>query len=471
MNKTKQTAKYVLADFSTAFIAWGLFFIYRKFKIEPYYLEDIQNILQDTKLYLGLMLVPLFWLTTYTLSGYYRKIYRKSRLEELKNTFAMCFSGVLVLFFLLILDDFISNYKNYYQAFFVLFGIHFTLTYAFRFIITTTTAHKIHNRIIGFRTIIIGSNHNAVNIYTEIENQKVSNGNKFVGFVTANGEGNYPLNEFLPRLGSFADLKNVITKHNIEEVIIAIEENEHKKIQKIITELEDHDVVIKIIPDMQDILVGAVKMSSIYQAPLILISPDLMPAWQLSVKRFLDILTSSICLILLSPLLLFLAFGVKRSSKGPVFYSHIRIGYKGRPFRIYKFRSMYIGSENGTPLLSSKEDPRITNFGRFMRKYRLDELPQFYNVLIGNMSLVGPRPERQHFIDEIVKRAPQYKLLHKVKPGITSWGQVKFGYAENVDQMIERTKFDLLYIENMSLATDVKILLYTILIIIKGDGQ
>jgi exopolysaccharide biosynthesis polyprenyl glycosylphosphotransferase len=212
-------------------------------------------------------------------------------------------------------------------------------------------------------------------------------------------------------------------------------------------------------------------MSAIFQAPLILISPDLMPAWQMSLKRLMDIVISLFVLIFLSPFIVIIAAIIKLTSKGPIFYSHERIGLKGKPFTMHKFRSMYTDAENGTPMLSCKNDPRITPFGRFMRKVRIDEIPQFYNVLKGNMSIVGPRPERQYFINEIMKRAPHYRLLHKVKPGITSWGQVKFGYAENVDQMIERLKYDLLYIENMSLATDIKILLYTIIIIVQGRGK
>jgi exopolysaccharide biosynthesis polyprenyl glycosylphosphotransferase len=471
MNKNLQVSKYVISDIISAIIAWGLFFIYRKNQVNQNFYSEIVRILEDSNLYKGLIFIPIFWLTLYLMVGTYRKIYRKSRLQELEQTFIISLIGVLVIFFALILDDVIITYKNYYQSFLVLFFLHFFFTYLFRVILTSRTAYKIHHKLIGFNTVVVGSHENAKKIYRDIENQVESSGNKFVGFVSVNGSQDSEIESMLPYLGNYKSLRNIIFEQNIEEVIIAIEESEHKLIGSIITALEDSEVVIKIIPDLQDILLGSVRMSSIFHAPLILISPDLMPTWQQSLKRILDIFSSLFVFTLLSPVYLITGIIIKTTSKGPVFYSHERIGLKGKPFMMHKFRSMYINAESGTPLLSYEDDPRITPFGRFMRKVRLDEIPQFFNVLKGNMSLVGPRPERQYFINEIVKKAPHYRLLHKVKPGITSWGQVKFGYAENVDEMVERLKYDLLYIENMSLATDLKILLYTMIIILQGRGK
>ena len=275
----------------------------------------------------------------------------------------------------------------------------------------------------------------------------------------------------MDHMGHYSDLPTLIKKNQVQEIIIATESSEHEKIYNVLTYLENNGVTIKIIPDMYDIMTGAVKMNQILGTPLIEISPRLMPVWQKILKRGIDISASVFVLTILSPVFIIIGALVKLSSKGPVLYSHERIGHHGKPFKIFKFRSMKMNAESNGPALSSKEDTRITPFGKFLRRSRIDEMPQFYNVLIGSMSIVGPRPERQFFIDQIVEKAPHYKHLHKVKPGITSWGQVKFGYAENTHQMIKRLKFDIIYIENMTLAVDFRIMIYTVLIILQGRGK
>lgn len=471
MNKKIQQAKYVFADLFSAAIAWMLFFTYRKYLVIPDLFDNLDLIFGDPNLYLGIVIIPLFWLIIYIIAGSYRKIYRKSRVKELTITFSTVFIGVVIIFFTLLIDDVMPSYQSYFGSFLVLFALQFTFTAAFRLIITTRTVKKIHHKIIGFNTIVVGSNKNAVELFKQLDGQYPSSGNKFIGFVNAKEYKKYALAEFLPHLGHFEELPRLVRELEVEEVIIAIERSETQLVEDILTQIEDTDVIIRIIPGMQDYLLGSVKTTSIFTEPLIQISPHMMPPWQESIKRLFDIVASGIAILLLSPVYLFLWAGVKFSSKGPILYRQERIGLHGKPFMIPKFRSMYVGAEKGTPQLSQENDSRITPFGKFMRKVRLDELPQFFTVLKGDMSLVGYRPERQFFIDQIVKRAPHYRLLFKVKPGITSWGQVKFGYASNVDEMVQRLKYDILYVENMSLAMDFKIMFYTVLIIIQGRGK
>ncbi|OQC47855.1 MAG: UDP-N-acetylgalactosamine-undecaprenyl-phosphate N-acetylgalactosaminephosphotransferase [Bacteroidetes bacterium ADurb.Bin035] len=223
---------------------------------------------------------------------------------------------------------------------------------------------------------------------------------------------------------------------------------------------------------MKDIIVtSSVKIHPFSNIAYINVPKYLLSTWQSFLKRAIDIFVSVVALILLLPLLIFIAYKVKKSSPGPIIYKQERIGRYGIPFNIYKFRSMYVNAEERGPALSCKDDNRVTPWGRVMRKYRFDELPQFFNVIKGDMSLVGPRPERQYYIDQIVKIVPYYKLLFKLKPGITSWGQVKYGYAENIEQMIERLYYDLLYLDNISLFSDLKILILTVIIVFKGEGK
>lgn len=468
MNKRLHTLKYILFDFTSALVSWALFYTYRKIHIESAFSNQPFTSVFTNKFFLGISIIPVCWLLLYYLSGYYKDIYRKSRLKELAQTFITILIGTTILFFTSILDDQVVDYSQYYRLYGSLFFIQFTLTYLPRLILTSITNHKIHTRKIGFNTILIGGNGKAIDIYNKIENQPRSVGNRFVGFISIYDKADYLLEKHLNRLGSLSEVRHVIDKYQIEEVIIALESKEHQEIERIINFLDDKNVIVKVLASMYDILTGKVKMAHIYSTPLIQISHSLMPTWQQQTKQIIDFISSVAALIFFSPVFLFLSIGIKLNSKGPVLYCHERIGQFGKPFTLYKFRSMYIDAESNGPMLSSKDDDRITSFGKFMRKSKLDELPNFYNVLKGDMSLVGPRPERKFYIDQIVQKAPHYLHLQKVKPGITSWGQVKYGYAENVEQMIERLQYDILYIENMSVYVDFKIIIYTILKIIKG---
>ena len=473
MNKKRLLFTYIAFDILAAIASWVCLYVYRKVVGESMSFGAIGNaMMADPTFFWGLLLAPTFWVFLHAFFGYYNKVYRKSRLNELKTTIGVTIFGFLFFFFLFILDDIVSSPRDYIKYMFCYFTLQFLLTYIPRVCITTRINRRIHRGLIGFNTIIVGSDAKALQVYNSLQQKLPAPGNFLIGYVKVEENSEDLLGEHLSYLGTIAQLPDIVSQNHIEELIVTLHNGQRKHIDSLIVLARDHgNISLRIAPQQQDVLLGTVKTSSVMYEPLIDITPEYLPTWQRILKRGFDIVFSLIALILLLPLYIFLAIGVKKSSPGPIFYRQERIGYHGKPFHIIKFRSMKDNAETSGPMLSSKSDDRITPFGKFMRQYRLDETPQFYNVLIGDMSLVGPRPERQYYIDQITERVPYYPLLLGIKPGITSWGQVKFGYAENVDEMIERLRWDILYIENMSIEMDIKILIYTVMIVLKKEGK
>ncbi len=491
---------YILADFAGAAVAWGLFYLFRKYFIETRLYGDYFRMELGNKFWFGIFLIPLFFLSVFVMAGFYSDPLRRSRLLEFGKSLVVTLASVVILFFALILDDAIGHYATYYRSFSALFLLVFLLTWIPRFIITSRVSDKIHRREAGFRTLIIGSNGKAEKLVGEIKNEKMPAGNLLTGYISVNGpagarmtgeplaggrlagrpfagekpDGERLIGEILagevPCLGTAGDIVNVIENYEIDEVILALEESEYHVVENIVNTICYRDVLVKAVPSMRHVIAGHVEAGPIYATPLLRVSYREMPHWQQMVKQTLDYTLSAASLIVLSPLMAMLALLIRSSGKGPVIFRQERIGRHGKPFMIYKFRSMEDDAEAGGPQLAVEGDARITPLGRFMRKHRFDEMPNFINVLRGEMSLVGPRPERRHYIEKIKQRAPYYNRVLAVKPGITCWGQVKLGYASDLDKMLERLDYDLLYLENVSLYLDLKIIFYTLGTIIRGKG-
>lgn len=454
---------FLLSDYISSVLSWSLFFYLRKTWIEN------ENFQTDDNFWLGVFLIPIFWMVLYFIQGTYIEIRRMFRLKLFNLTISGSIIGSLVIFFSIILDDQVRGYEGYYWNLLILFCVHFVITAIPRMFVNTLLIHSIRGPGNGFKTVIIGGTEKAIDIYDEIQKNR-KNVNTFIGYVNMNGNDR-KLDGTIPYLGHFEQLDEIKKTLDIDEYIIAIESSEHNKLMNIMLKIDDGNARIKSLPDTYVILSGTVKMTNIYGALLLEVISDVMPFWQRVIKRGMDFVFSFMAVILLLPFYFFSALAVKLSSPGPIFFLQDRVGKNGRSFKIIKFRTMVVNAEQNGPQLSSENDPRITKVGKFMRKTRLDEFPQFINVLIGDMSIVGPRPERQFYIDQISKIQPQYNQLTKVRPGITSWGQVKYGYAENVDQMLQRMKFDLLYLKNRSLSLDIKIMFYTLVIVLKAEGK
>lgn len=469
MQDKKRILSYFFLDYLSALISWQLFSILRfyVFKNTTGFFDLNDFLFNEKAIILGI-LVPVFWTVEYFFSGYYSMPRRKTVLGDLQHSAVNTLIGVLLLFFLIIINDYPESPELYYEIVLGFYIIHFFVTLVFRLSMTAPLIRKQSKGELNVPIIVLGTGENAIRVLGEFNSNRTNLSYKLIGFVRTGKEKDLLPNEEI--IGDLNDLHNLIKINKVEELIIAIDSLNPDHKQSLLNKLYIHKLPIKSVASKNDMISGNVSLFSLFGIPMVRMTPLLMPVWQKNLKTIFDIFCSFIMMILLIPVYIYLGIRVKSDSPGKIIYSQERVGKNGRKFRMYKFRTMYVGSEPDGPLLSSTEDTRVTPYGKIMRKYRLDELPQFFNVFKGDMSLVGPRPEREFFVEKIVKVAPHYYLTQSVLPGITSWGMVKYGYANSVEKMINRLEYDVLYLENQSILIDFKILVFTLKPLLKGKG-
>lgn len=466
MNLRKNaTILLVLIDFIATFIAMFLFYMF-KFKTGiidnpvPLFISDIP---------LPALMVSLGWMLFFWFSGLYSIKSPTSRFDEALSVIKTISVGSLLLMLLTLqIENIITP------------GKILVITYWLGMIVFVASGRLIfrtvqRNRFMEGRelypSILVGWNERSKALNRRIQSFP-GLGYSVVGFVSTRAEDIGETDHGSKVIGEITELPKIIKEYDIKEVILALSSNDHKRLLDVIKYVNGEAVGIKISPDMYDIISGQARTNQIYGLPLIEILPEFMPAWERSVKRLMDILVSIGILGGLLPFWLLFGIIIKIDSRGKILYRQERVGKEGRQFNIFKFRSMSSDAESETgPVWATEDDPRVTRVGKFLRATRIDEVPQFINVLMGDMSLVGPRPERQFFVDQLKKEMPLYTRRLRIRPGITGWAQIKHKYDESLDDVKRKLRYDLFYIENMSLRMDFKIILSTIKVILSGKGH
>lgn len=452
--RRQQQLVYIFIDLISALVIWLAFLVFRWMAYEGRIFGVDEILVPAFNFYPPLFLYPLGCMLVYYASGYYMNPFRKRLTAEFVTTLCSALLISLVAFFIIIINDEVDSYQRYLYSFSVLLCLQFFISYVPRLIVTLVCRRQASNGRWAQRTLVVGEGAKVRQVLDEISS--------------------HPSDYRLIAHISETQLLDDVSKYceGVDTVILACDDSTpEQKLYGIINRIYPLGIEICYTPRLFDVLTGTVRIDRLDASPIVNITDNKAPDYVLSIKRLFDIFSSTLALLLLSPLLLVIALIIKLSSDGPVFYSQERIGHYGRKFNIYKFRTMIDHAETVQPLLTTTDDPRITPVGKWLRQYRLDELPQLWNVLRGDMSIVGPRPEREFFIKQIMQKAPYYCLIYKLRPGLTSWGPIKVGYTDTIEKMIQRTNYDIIYMENLSLRLDIKIMLYTITVILKGKGQ
>ncbi len=465
MNKRQEKFLLIAADFVTINLAWAIYF----------YLRNESGIFAqftEPGFVIPMLVIFFYWFVLFVFFGMYRTWFALSRFDEIFTLVKTTFWGTFILFFAIFIDDSGSGESRGNRfLIFIYWGLMVSLTISGRLLLRSIQRKLLVNGIGRKKAIIVGFNERAQEIHDQI-NSHPALGIDVIAYVAIKEENLGKEYNGVEVAGRVNEIEDIIDRLGVKEVILSVSRQHDDLLIEIISRCENKDVMLKIIPDLYEILSGQARTMQLYGFPLIDINPQLMTEWERAAKRVIDVVVSFIMLIVASPIILATALAIKLDSKGPVIYKQERSGLNGKVFKVYKFRSMYQDAEKRTgPIWSTKDDPRITRVGKFIRRVRIDELPQIWNVFKGEMSLVGPRPERPFFVEQLAKEIPYYKRRLRVRPGITGWAQVKHKYDENIEDVKTKLQFDLFYIENMSLKTDIKILFRTVFVVLFGKGH
>ena len=465
MSKKIEKILILLIDFICINLAW---YIYYQFRVQTRWF----GILTAPEFYVPMFVIYFYWLLLFTFVGMYRTWFASSRFDEISLLFKTSFVGIFILFFLIFIDDYVHGVGSATRILiFVYWGLFLVFVGTGRVFIRSFQRNLLIKGIGRKNTLIVGINSKATEVHHQLQKHQAL-GLDVIGYVSVSKSS---LNETFNDIqiaGSIKDIEELIDRNNAKEIIIALEKDERDYLIEIIAKCESRNVGLKIVPDLYEILSGQARTAQIYGIPLIDIIPQLMPEWEKKIKRIIDIIVSLIIIIITLPATVISSIAIVLESKGGIFFKQDRCGINGKVFKIYKFRSMKKDAEKNTgPVWSQKDDPRITKVGKFIRKVRIDEIPQMLNVLKGEMSIVGPRPERPFFVEKLSEEIPYYKRRLKVRPGITGWAQVKHKYDETIEDVKIKLRYDLFYIENMSLRMDFKILFRTVFVVLLGKGH